>query len=658
MLPALTVLIVQQGVWHMAKESMPLAAGYLAAVVRAHPELGSRCAVRILNFPGHLSPLEMAIKVLQAGVPDVIGFSVLGWNANQFAAVAATVKQVNPSAVVVFGGNHVAKQAARVLTRDPAVDIVVNGEGEVTFVNILKAVLDGGPYARVRGISFRGPDGSVVTTADEARVDDLDRIPSPILTGAVPLLDERGGFRYDVALMETNRGCPYHCAFCYWGGAVGQKVRSFSRVRLRAELEALARAGADTVVLCDANFGMLRQDAEFVDDLIEIRDRYGCPRALETSWAKNKSAVFRGIVRRMREAGMRSSFTLALQTLDDTALDLVNRRNMKINQWRDLAEWLTAEGLDCYAELIWGIPGETPETFLRGYDELAKHVSRIAAYPLLLLPNTDFSDRRAVHGFVTVRGRQDDFEYVLAARGVSLAQNLRMQRFLFWARLLAENLVLRDTWPVFDAVLGWSQSAVILSLADFVEAEAAHHAGARLLSAAATSSTADPDSLAPALAYCFSTEEFADLVDGWWRAAVGPATPREWREALREVLRYDLDTRPLPDPGPRALPDARLSSVDGEAHWTVARTYAFDVPALARAARARRHLDPPAAGPHHVHLRFKHGFADLVHSTNHEETAHYIGRAELPTCPPRSPEPDDRCGPVDRTRTAAPGPDG
>lgn len=46
----------------------------------------------------------------------MIGFSVLGWNARQFAAVAETVKQVNPDAVVVFGGNHVAHQAERVLS--------------------------------------------------------------------------------------------------------------------------------------------------------------------------------------------------------------------------------------------------------------------------------------------------------------------------------------------------------------------------------------------------------------------------------------------------------------------------------------------------------------------------------------------------------------
>ena len=47
----------------------------------------------------------------------------------------------------------------------------------------------------------------------------------------------------------------------------------------------------------------------------------------------------------------------------------MNRRNMRLNDWHDLVDWLTTEGLECYAELIWGTPGESVESFLSGYDE-------------------------------------------------------------------------------------------------------------------------------------------------------------------------------------------------------------------------------------------------------------------------------------------------
>ncbi len=210
----LSVKIVQQAVWHMSKESMPLAAGYLAATIRADPDLRAGCDVTIENFSGDVSTVEIVVRLLRDGVPDVVGFSALGWNVRQFAAVAESIKQANPKALVVFGGNHVANQADRVFRLYPAVDVVVNGEGEFTFRDILREMLDARSFDRISGISFRGPDGQVVTTPERARIANLDEIPSPILTGAIPLLDDHGEFRYDVALLETNRGCPVTGQVC------------------------------------------------------------------------------------------------------------------------------------------------------------------------------------------------------------------------------------------------------------------------------------------------------------------------------------------------------------------------------------------------------------------------------------------------------------
>ncbi|ASU83998.1 B12-binding domain-containing radical SAM protein [Nocardiopsis gilva YIM 90087] len=607
---------------------MPLAAGYMAAAIRENATLGDECQVEIENFPGSVTPLEMAIRLLEGGAPDVVGFSVLGWNVNQFSAVAETLKQANPRSLIIFGGNHVANQADRVFRNCPHVDVIVNGEGEFTIQEILDTVLDGGDYEKIADISFRSEDRHVVTTPPRPRIEDLDELPSPVLTGAIPLLDADGEFRYDVALMETNRGCPYHCSFCYWGGAVGQKVRAFSRDRLKAELVMLAQAKAETIVLCDANFGMLPQDMEFVESLIEVKEEYGYPLALETSWAKNKNAMFYKIVKLMRDAGLQSSFTLALQTLDANTLENMNRRNMKINQWKELAEWLNQEGLDAYAELIWGAPGETPETFLAGYDELSRYVSRIAAYPLLLLPNTDYTQRRDLYGFITVRGERDDFEYVLANKDVSLEENLRMQRFLFWARLLAENMVLRNVFPAVRAIGGVTQSELILSLAGFIEKQ--DDAGARLLVRSAESSTADPDSLSPALELCFSSLEFDELVARWRDEELLGMIPSKWRGVASEVVSFDLDTRPLPDPVRRGYPEAELQTMEGVGYWTAEREYRYDVPQLMRRLSASDDLGSvPSPGRTQLRLIFRDGFAELAGSTNHEETAHFIARTEM-----------------------------
>ncbi|OLR94837.1 KedN5 family methylcobalamin-dependent radical SAM C-methyltransferase [Actinokineospora bangkokensis] len=625
----LRVVLVQQGVWDMPLESMPLASGYLKAVVLADERLRAAVDVRISNFRGRVTHGEMATGLFADGVPDVLAFSVLGWNQRAFGVLAATFKQLNPDGLVVFGGTHVSGQAERVFRLFPDVDVIVNGEGELTFAELLHARIAAGPtdLTGVLGISWRR-GAEVVTNDDRPRVEDLDTIPSPFLTGAIDLVDEHGRFRYDVALIETNRGCPYKCSFCYWGGAVGQRVRAFSRARLRAELELFARLGVHTVVVCDANFGMLPIDLELVQDLIEIKRVHGFPKAFEGSWAKNKSQVFYEIVRMMRDAGLRSSFTLALQTLNPDALDLMRRRNMKVNAWSDLVDWLNEQGLDCYAELIWGAPGETVESFLAGYDELARRVSRIAVYPIMLLPNTDYSENKELHGIVALRGDHDDFEYVLAHRTMSFQDNILMQRFLFWARVVAENAVLRHVWNPLRELAGWEQSWVLNSLADWTETTSCPHA-LPLREAAHRGHGGGAPAYAEAIGYLFTTEEGKQALRTWWAEAVVPRLPVYLRPFLTSVFRYDLETQPVCDGG--SLPVVVVEGVEHHVRTNV--RFDHDVPKALASLRAGQCPDLLGKAVH-FDIYYRTEALNAVKSTNHEEIVHFMGEARPAAAPP------------------------
>ncbi|WP_424535038.1 KedN5 family methylcobalamin-dependent radical SAM C-methyltransferase [Sphaerisporangium viridialbum] len=620
--------VVQQGVWDMALESMPLAAGYLKSTALADDRIRREADIRIFNFGGGTSISAMATEIFSERCPQIFACSVLGWNFRAFGSLAETYKRMNPDGWVVFGGTHVAHQAERVFRLFPAVDVIVNGEGELVFRDLVNAHLDGRPVhdlGHIEGISFRDTGQMIHTTAPRERIENLDVIPSPILSGALDMVDAEGRFRYDVALMETNRGCPYKCSFCFWGGAVGQRVKAFSRERLRAELEVFAKLQVETIALCDANFGMLPIDEEFVDDLIEIRDRYGYPRALESSWAKNKSKVFYSIVRKMKRAGLRSSFTLSLQTLSDEALSLMNRRNMKVNDWEDLVTWLNAEGLECYAELIWGAPGETVESFYEGYDRLASRIARIAVYPLLLLPNTEYYDKRDEHGIVAVRGDTDDFEYSLAHNTISFAENLHMQKFMFWARVMAEYTVLRHAWAPLRVLGGLSQSGVLRNIQHWMEETddpAAEPLRALLLRAAA-----DQDAYGPAVAYLLSDGEAKRLLTRWWNESMRPVLPPEAVPVLDDIFQYDLLTHPILRRDDvfdttEALPMVRVGNDDYFLRSGL--KFEHDVPAILDAMRTG---EPPDLSPFPVtlDLYYRTGFENFLGTTNHEEIIYFMG---------------------------------
>ena len=166
------VALVHQGIWDMEKLSMPLALGYLKAYAQQDEAIREAVDFRIYNYRGADRPMQMVPDVLLEDKPDILACSVFGWNFRHFGQLAATFRQINPAGWTIFGGTHVAFQAERVFRLYPEVDVVVNGEGEITFANLLRAFLAGRSrheLADIRGISFRSVAGGVVTTEAEPR---------------------------------------------------------------------------------------------------------------------------------------------------------------------------------------------------------------------------------------------------------------------------------------------------------------------------------------------------------------------------------------------------------------------------------------------------------------------------------------------------------
>ncbi|MBS1122112.1 MAG: radical protein [Deltaproteobacteria bacterium] len=627
------VWLVQRSVWAMESESMPLASGYFKAMVDADPVLSRELDVRIINCGGGHSTLEMAKRLFleEAGVPDVIAFSVFGWNYNAFGNLAAMFKQLRPDGWVIFGGTHVAHQGKRTFSMFPEVDIVVDGEGELTFMDLMRAFLAGTSRHAldvVEGVTFKREDSTLVKTADRPRMSNLDIIPSPLLTGTLQLRHPDGREKYDVVLLETNRGCPYSCSFCYWGGATGQKVRKFSTDRIAAELELAARAKIAEVVLCDSNFGMFPEDEEFVETIIRLREKYGFPRSFETSWAKNKSKAFYSIVERMKKTGLRSSFTLALQTLSDPSLVLMKRKNMKVNDWRGLAAWLKSQGLACYSELIWGTPGETCESFLEGYAALSEHVSRIAVYPLLIMPNTDYSEKRQEHEFVLLRGERDDFEYIVSNKTMSFEDNKHMHQFIFWARVVAENQIFRYLWAAMRILEGIGQVEILQSLDRWFSAQTDRISKGVISCRAEMVDNLDASRVTRGIQYFYLEDQLPQKLLEWWRDEMLPKLKPENRQFLEELFQYDLVTRPIYQPH-----TVRVRSKGDLPHETVevrnepfyvrrGFTFNYDVPAVYAQLLAG---ERPALTPsqREVTLYYREGFAK--HIDNHEFVSRYVG---------------------------------
>jgi len=381
--------------------------GYLQAAAQAQPDLAAELTFRRhvrSQAPDQLDR-ECAQIMARMNDPLVVAFTIFFWNRPASLKLARLVKERWPACQIVIGGNDVTNQQAAVFAEAPWVDVLVHGEGELRFPDLLRRFLGAAPgdepatvLGDIAGISYLSGQGELITTPAAERIADLTLVPSPILS---PVYSDAEMAATRVFVYETNRGCPYSCAFCYWGGAVNSKVRQFPLERIEAELDRiirLAQPGAH-IFIADANFGILARDVEIAKALIDTCRRYDKRVVVLTNWAKNTSDRVVSIAHMLRSAGLTGAITLSAQSFDPQVLQIANRSNIRPDTYRRMQAKFRELGVPTYTDLIWGLPGETTESYKTGIEEVLTAGGNPVIYPLLLLNNTEYTKERFRSGY-------------------------------------------------------------------------------------------------------------------------------------------------------------------------------------------------------------------------------------------------------------------
>jgi putative methyltransferase len=383
---------------------LPLVAGLMRAYAEQDPELRSSFSFVDPIFLAD-APEQIAEAVVE---PDILALSCYVWNFRRQMKIARLVKARHPETLVVAGGPHVPDRPMGFFAEFPCVDLLVHGEGEIAFSEILRQRLRADPdYTSVPGVSMRS-GSAVVSGAPPARLPRAIQTPSPYLLGhldaAVHACRERGLRFY--ALWETNRGCPYSCAFCDWGSATMSSLRTFDDERLAAEIEWFGRYDVEDIFICDANFGILARDLEIARAFADVRAQHGAPRQIRVNFAKNSNERVLEISRLWHRADLLMGTTLSLQSTDLEVLEAIDRKNIGIDNYRRLERRYHSEGIPTYTELILGLPLETRSSFRRGIGKLLAAGSHedLRVYDFAILPNAPINRPSTLdrYGIVTM----------------------------------------------------------------------------------------------------------------------------------------------------------------------------------------------------------------------------------------------------------------
>lgn len=376
------------------KVFLPYSVGLLQAHAKAQQDLNEFYRFNELTFLRE-NPHDVARSMDN---PDVLGISCYIWNWEWSKALGKEVRNQHPDSLIVMGGPQVPNRSENFFEEHPYVNMLVHGEGEEIFSEILRERLKSNPnYYELSGITLNH-EGDSVKTPPKPRLTEDEFPPSPYLTGEFEdLLQTHPDLEFH-AISETHRGCPFSCTFCDWGSAVFSKVRAFSDERVRAEYDWTSEHKIEMIYNADANFGLFPRDEELTDYLISLKEKSGFPKQLRANWAKNAHKRIFNIAKKLNAKKMNLGVTLSLQSLDPPTLVNIKRKNIKFDSFSDLVQAYERENIPTYTELIMALPGETYETYTQGLETLleAGQHSGINVYLCSLLPNSEMSDSKYI----------------------------------------------------------------------------------------------------------------------------------------------------------------------------------------------------------------------------------------------------------------------
>lgn len=381
----------QQGPKEFNAYYLPYSAGVLWSYVVQDKTISDN--YELGEFIWRRDLIEDAVETLKDS--DVVGFSTYIWNRSYSTVLGRELKKANPDIFIIAGGPEYPIEKPDIFETHPYLDICVKLEGEITFQKILLERLKDNPdYTSIPGILIND-NGKVIDTGESARIDELDKIPSPYLTGIFDdLMKKHPEIRWN-ATLETNRGCPYACTFCDWGSLTYNKVKVFDLDRVFDELEWIGKNGLDFVSFTDANFGIFAErDSLIADKLIEVQKKHGNPKAYTIAWAKNQKQEVVDIVRKLiYEGGAKIGLNLSVQSMDDSVLDIIKRKNLEINKIEEVFKMCEEHNIPLYTELILGLPGETMDSWKENFYKLYKSGNHtgITVYQAQLLENAEMN---------------------------------------------------------------------------------------------------------------------------------------------------------------------------------------------------------------------------------------------------------------------------
>ncbi len=290
--------------------------------------------------------------------PDVIGFSCYIWNFNMVQELLVEVHKLLPDTKLWLGGPEVSFQCQELLQQYPFVTGIMVGEGEETFLSLLKYYLGEGAD------SLQDIPGLAILEGNtcERELVDISRVPFLYTAG-----DESGmqDFENRIIYYESSRGCPFRCSYCL--SSIDKKVRLRDLALVKKELQFFLDQKVPQVKFIDRTFNCDHQHAKAIWQYILEHDNGITNFHFEVA-ADILDEEELALLAKMRPGLVQ--LEIGVQTTNPTTLKEIRRFTNMDKLRKNIEKIHEGQNVHMHLDLIAGLPYEDYYSFARSFGEV------------------------------------------------------------------------------------------------------------------------------------------------------------------------------------------------------------------------------------------------------------------------------------------------
>ncbi|WP_322630942.1 B12-binding domain-containing radical SAM protein [Aedoeadaptatus coxii] len=329
--------------------------------------------------------LEQCLAKIAKKSPDFIMYSAYIWNWERIQSVGSYIQKAKPEIRQFLGGPEVSFDAPERLKAHSWIEAILCGEGELSF-NALLDYAEGNISAEsVPGLCYRS-EGDIVENPAAIPFDNLDYLPS---------VDYPATMEHRIIYYESMRGCPYHCSYCL--SSQDDLVRYRSVGDIKSDMTHIFQTGTKLIKFVDRSFHIHKERTESILKFF-IEES---PEDMCVHFEMNLEHMSDELIALINSAPKgRFQIEAGIQSTNPAVNKLIHRHT-NLEKIHRVLEKLDGDKIHVHLDLIVGLPEETLESFLDGFDKVVPlGGKRIQIGFLKLLPGTELRARANEFGIV------------------------------------------------------------------------------------------------------------------------------------------------------------------------------------------------------------------------------------------------------------------